>query len=231
MANNIHELIPFNTACEDFVAGRYILAEVKVGSILKALDEDEKLKDIVSSALDNFDFNKEFSLAVKQNENSKELVLPTDEKKVIAFVYCLLFNFHNGNLKFYDFLNQFYKVEGDVAGKEFSNFAAAVIIPFRDCVNTAYNKRHVLVETEDYQNNYYNKILSTVKLIMNNLDSYKLKMNEKEEFSMLLNSLYFASEKNDKKLVFSLMIALDYFTRCNKKCRVAYLTLEECFTN
>ena len=35
--------------------------------------------------------------------------------------------------------------------------------------------------------------------------------------------------KNDKKLVFSLMIGLDYFTRAHKKSRNAYLTLEECF--
>ena len=71
--------------------------------------------------------------------------------------------------------------------------------------------------------------MTTIKLIVKNLDSYKLNMNQKEEFTMMLNSLYLASEKNDKKLVFSLMIGLDYFTKCNKKSRHAYLMLEECF--
>ena len=71
--------------------------------------------------------------------------------------------------------------------------------------------------------------MSTIKLILKNLDLYKLNINQKEEFTMLLNSLYLASEKNDKKLVFSLMIGLDYFTKANKKSRNAYLSLEECF--
>ena len=46
---------------------------------------------------------------------------------------------------------------------------------------------------------------------------------------MLLNSLYLASEKNDKKLVFSLMIGLDYFTKANKRAREFYYMIEECF--
>ena len=231
MANKINELIPFNTACDEFVSGRYILADVKVASLLKIIEEDEKLKDIISSCLEHFDFNKAFSEAVKQKGADKELVLPADEKRAIAFVYCLLYNFHTHSLNFYDFISQFYKTEDENAGKEFYNFASSIILPFKEGLNNIYTKRHVIVETADYQNNYYNKILSTVKLIMANIDNYKLKMNEKEEFTMLLNSLYLASEKNDKKLVYSLMIALDYFTRCNKKCRVAYLSLEECFTN
>ena len=64
---------------------------------------------------------------------------------------------------------------------------------------------------------------------MQNLDNFKLNLNQKEEFSMLLNSLFTASEKNDKKLVFALMIGLDYFTKANKKLRKTYLSLEECF--
>ena len=139
-----------------------------------------------------------------------------------------MYKFKSGSLDFYQFLTQFYGAE-NANGKEFSEFAKSVIIPFKNAINSIYSKRHVLVETNDYQNNIYNKIMSTIKLIMKNLDAYKLNMNQKEEFTMLLNSLYLASEKNDKKLVFSLMIGLDYFTKCNKKSRVAYLSLEECF--
>ena len=64
---------------------------------------------------------------------------------------------------------------------------------------------------------------------MDNINGYKLKMNEKDEFTMLLNSLYIAAEKNDKKLVYSLMVAIDYFSRYNRKTRSAYFMLQECF--
>ena len=62
------------------------------------------------------------------------------------------------------------------------------------------------------------------------MENLKLGLNEKEEYKLLLNSLYVASDKNDKNLVYSLMIGIDYFTKHNKKVRKTYLALEECFS-
>lgn len=226
---SIHELIPFNTACDEFILGKYILADIKIASILKIIADDEKLKNIISSCIDDYDFNAAFSLASKENNKGFILTLPTNEKEIIAFVYNLLYRFDNKVYDFYDFIARYYKIEGEHNGKEFYNFANAIIIPFKNAINDIYSKRHVIVDTDDYQTNYYNKIKTCVRMIMKNIDNYKLKMNEKEEFTMLLNSLFIASEKNDKKLVYSLMIGLDYFTKVNKKSRSAYLSLEECF--
>ena len=71
--------------------------------------------------------------------------------------------------------------------------------------------------------------MTTIKLVVKNLDSYKLNMNQKEEFTMLLNSLYLASEKNDKKLVYTLMVGIDYFVKYNKRAKDIYLQLKDCF--
>ncbi len=227
--SQISELLPFNTACDEFVAGRYILADLKISSILKIIAGDEKLKDIISSCLESYDFKVKFSQAVMEDDNKYTLTAPKEDREIIAFVFSLLYRFDNKQMDFYEFLARYYKNPTEVAGKEFYNFANALIIPFKNAINTIYSKRHVIVEADDYQKNYYNRIMTTVRLIAKNADNYKLKISEKEEFTMLLNSLYLSSEKNDKKLVYSLMIALDYFTRVNKKARNAYLTLEECF--
>ena len=226
----VHDLINFNTACDDFVNGKYILADVKISSLLNIIAEDNKLRNIVASTLENYDFKEKLINATKSEGNGYILILPTDEKEIIAFVYSLFYRFNNKSIDFYDFISQYYKSDDENPGKEFYNFANAIITPFKNAINSIYSKRHVIVEADDYQKNYYNKLITTVKLIVKNIDNYKLKMNEKEEFTMLLNSLYLASQKNDKKLVFSLMVALDYFSRCNKKTRNAYLMLEECFT-
>ncbi len=225
----IAELIPFNNACDEFISGKYILADIKIASILRIIAEDEKLKDIVSSCLESYDFNDKFTHSIHSKGNGYVLDVPTNEKEIIAFAFSLLYKLDNKDINFYDFISQFYKVDSDLPGKEFYNFANAIIIPFKQAINSIYSKRHIIVETDDYQKNYYNKIMTTVKLIARNIDNYKLKMNEKEEFTMLLNSLYLASEQNDKKLVYSLMIALDYFSRINKKTKPAYMSLEECF--
>lgn len=224
----IQELAQFNNACDEFISGKYILADIKISSILKFIAEDEKLTNIVNTCLQDYDFNAEFKKLAIVDENNASINLPSTDKEQVAFVYNLLYKFKSGKINLYDFLTQFYG-EDSTNNKEFSEFTKTIIIPFKNAINNIYSKRHVLVETNDYQNNIYNKIMSTIKLILKNLDAYKLNMNQKEEFTMMLNSLYLASEKNDKKLVYSLMIGLDYFTKANKKSRTAYLMLEECF--
>ncbi len=225
---NIQDLKTFNSACDEFVLGKYILVDIKINSILKIIADDEKLTDIVNSCLKDKSFNEMTKQFLVANENSYQIVMPQDDTTIIAFVYNLLYRFKSGDLDFYKFLARYYNND-NVSSKEFTQFAQEVIIPFKNAINNIYSKRHVLMETQDYQKNYYNKIMSTIKLIVKNLDAYKLNMNQREEFTMLLNALYIASEKNDKKLVFSLMIGLDYFTRAHKKSRIAYLSLEECF--
>lgn len=229
MNENVYELAQLNNACDEFIAGKYILADIKIASILKLINQDEKVKNIVASTLTNYDFATHFKNAICENDDQTvNFNLPQGEKEIIAFVYSLLYRFNTKEINFYDFLNKFFKID-DSIGQEFSLFANKIITPFKSAINSLYSKRHIIVNSNDYQKNYYNKIMTTIRLIVANIDNYKLKMNEKEEFSMLLNSLYIASEQNDKKLVFSLMIALDYFSRVNKRTRNAYLSLEECF--
>lgn len=226
--NNIQDLKYFNNACDEFVLGKYILADMKISSILKLVAENEKLKNIVNNCLQDYDFTAEFKKHSTSNDDRCYLSIPVDDKEIIAFVYNLLFGFQSKKINFYEFITRYY-AEDTANEKTFIEFARSVILPFKTAINNIYTKRHVLVQTNDYQNNIYNKIMSTIKLVLKNLDTYKLNMNQKEEFTMLLNSLYLASEKNDRKLVYSLMIGLDYFTKSNKKVRSTYLTLEECF--
>lgn len=225
----IQELTPFNTLCDEFMSGKYILVDIKINSIVNLIEKDEKLLNIVKSCLNNYNFPAQFKLASIEREFGYSLALPTEDKEVVAFVYSLLTCFKNGSLDVYKFLKQYFSEHEEITTEEFNAFVTALIVPFKDAINRIYAKRHVLVDSNDYQNNIYNKIKSTIKLVFDNIDTYKLNLNEKEEFSMLLNSLYLASEKNDKKLVFSLMIGLDYFTKAHKKTRIAYLSIEECF--
>lgn len=227
--STIQELIPFNNACDEFIAGKYILVDIKIGSILNIINNDEKLKSIISDSLSNYDFNTKLKEFIVDTDNGYRLSMPANDDEIIAFVYCLLTNFKKNDIDFYQFLSKFYNKEDEINNKDFNNFASMIITPFKNAINSLYSRRHVLINSDDYQDNYYNKIKTTIHLIVDNIDNFKLKLNEKEEFSILLNSLYLASEKNDKKLVFSLMIGLDYFTKCNKKARNAYLSLEECF--
>ena len=229
--NSVQDLMDFNNICDEFVLGKYILADIKISALLKAIAASEKIKDIVASSVNNFDFNRAYAKFVTENEDGTcSLTLPTKEEDIIAFIFSLLYRFDSKTINFYDFLNKFYFQEDSAPGQEFVCFANNIIIPFKTAINNVYSNRHIIKESADFQNNYYNRIINTINIIVKQIDNYRLKNNEKEEFVMLLNSLYTASEQNNKKLVYSLMIAIDYFTRCNKHAKPAYLMLEECFS-
>jgi len=220
--DNVNELVYFNSACDDFISGKYLLIDFKIASILKILETNRKLREIINSCCENYSFTPNSINAEVTHEGAK-LIIPTTEKEIVAFTYNLLSAFKNGTISINDFYSKFYP------NLNINKFASELVSPFKDAVNNLYSKHHVLVETDEFQNNIYNKIKSTVKLIISNIDNFKLKMNEKEEFTLLLNSLYRAGEKSDKNLCYSLMVGLDYFSKFNKKTRSAYLSLEECF--
>ena len=227
--SNIQDLMQFNNVCDEFIEGKYILADIKIAALLKVIAANEKIKNIIASCSENFNFNRMFAqLAVEDEAGNCKFALPNAEEDKIAFIFGLLYRFDNKVIDLYQFLNKFFRADDDEsAGKEFLRFAETIIIPFKSAIHNIY--RHIIKESEDYQNDCFNKIMQCVQNIAKQIDSFKLKANEKEEFIMLLNSLYLASESNDKKLVYSLMIGIDYFSKCNKRTRNAYLSLEECF--
>ena len=230
MAADIKDLIGFNKICDEFIAGKYILADIKISSVLKTIAEQEKIRNIVASCTDRYDFNSAYKKAVTEDKKGgKTLILPTDDASLVAFIFGLLYRMDNKTIDLYNFLTDFFHEDNAEAGKEFINFTNDIIVPFKKAINNIYSSRHIVVDSNDYQTNYFNKIMSTIQLIIKNADSYRLKMNEKEEFTILLNSLNIACEKNDKKQVFALMIGIDYFTKVNKRSRPAYQALEDCF--
>ena len=211
----MQDLNQFNITCEQLLNGKYILIDTKISSLLKIMEENEKLKNIVSASLNEFDFSYAFSGEINSN-----IILPYSEKEIVSFVYTFLFKFKNNELNL-----------GENANETLNQLIPNLLPSFQSAINSLYNKSHQEVETDEFQNNIYNNIKSTITLVLENLDNYKFTTTNKEEFLMLANSIYTASERNDKNLVYSLMIGLDYFTQRNKKLRSIYLALEECFSN
>lgn len=211
----MQDLNQFNITCDQLLNGKYILIDTKISSLLKIIEENEKLKNIVSSSLNEFDFSYAFNGEINANS-----ILPYSEKEIVSFVYTFLYKFKNNELNL-----------GDNANETLNQLIPNFLPSFQSAIKSLYNKSHQEVESDEFQNNIYNNLKSTITLVLENLDNYKFTTTNKEEFLMLANSLFSASEKNDKNLVYSLMIGLDYFTQRNKKLRSIYLALEECFTN
>ncbi len=224
----VQELNEFNSICDEFSSGKYILVDGKINSLLKCIENNEKLKNIVFSCLDEYEFTSVFKEEIGRLDFLTHVAVPTEERQLVSLVYNLLYRIQTKTLNLNEFLTNYFANSTDM-NEAFEQFSNSLIIPFKNAVNSLFSKKHVIVDSPEYQENYYNKIKTNVNLILDNIDNYKLKLEDKEEFKMILTSLFTASDKNDKKLVFTLMIALNYFAKFHKKVRPAYLTLEDCF--
>ena len=220
------DLIQFNSACEDFVAGKYILANIKVKALINSINTSEKLTELVSSCLDGFDF----SSAFRESVTSQGLQLPHDDALVIAYCFNVLYNLDVGTVTFLDFLSKYFSSNKLDGGQEFKLFASTIIEPFNKAVNRKYTQMYDMSATEDCQNNLYHKLSNVSKAHLENLDEIRLKEIEKEELELLLNAMVEASDKNDKKLVYTLMVGLEYFVKANKRAKDIYLQLKDCFS-
>lgn len=219
------DLKQFNLACEDFIAGKYILANVKVKALMKSINESEKLTDLVSSCLDGFDF----TIAFRESIVVGGLQLPKDNKSIVAYCFNVLYNLDEGTITFLDFLNKYFVSSKTSGGEEFKLFTSTIIEPFKMAINNEYKNLYEMTSSDDYQNNLYHKLANVAEVNLNSLEGLKLKEIEKEELQLLLFSIKQASEKNNRKLIYALMVGMDYFVKYNKRAKDIYLQLKDCF--
>ena len=98
------DLIQFNNACEDFVSGKYILANIKIKALINAINASEKLTALVSDSLEGFDFGVRF----RESISSSGLTLPHEDKEIIAYCFNILYNLDEGTVTFLDFLSKYF---------------------------------------------------------------------------------------------------------------------------
>ncbi len=220
------DLKQFNSACEDFIAGKYILANIKVKALISVITNSEPLKSLVSTSLDGFDFAKVF----KDSITSEGLSLPHGDKNIIAYCFNILYNLNEGTITFLDFLSKYFSSAKLSGGEEFKVFANTIIEPFKLAINNEYKLTYEISASDDYKNNLYHKLASVAEANIANIENVKLKEIEKEELQYLLTAIIEASERNDKKLIYAIMVGLEYFVKYNKRAKDIYLQLKDCFT-
>ena len=220
------DLKKFNNACDDFVAGKYILANIKIKNLISSINSSKRLTDLISSCLDDFDFN----LAFKSSIAPSGLQLPMDDQSVIAYCFNILYNLDVGTITFLDFLTKYFASNKTSGGEEFKLFANTIVEPFKQAVNNQYQKVYHTTDTEDNQNNVYHKLMNVAEANLANIDEVRLKEIEKEELELLLNAMIEASKQTNTKLVYAIMVGLEYFVKANKRAKDIYLQLKDCFT-
>lgn len=127
-------IINFINACNDLVNGKFILADIKISKILKAISQSTEIYNLIAESMINYDFDAEFEKAVVKNEQGVEkFELPDNIEKLIPLVFCLLVEIDSKRINLNDFIKaQFPLVNNQ--NEEYLAFAKTIIIPFRNAI-------------------------------------------------------------------------------------------------
>lgn len=146
------ELQDFVDACNEFINGKFILADIKISKILKSIAGSEDIYNLLAECMLNFDFETELKkCCVKNATESGSFCLPNETYKLIPIVFCLLVQIDSKRIDFNYFLKtQFPYAKGQ--NEEYEKFSSNVVVPFRDAIaelfgiSTEVRKQQEVVE-------------------------------------------------------------------------------------
>ncbi len=131
------ELDLFLLRADEFIEGKYILADVRIINLLKAIASSDSLLAIFKNCLDGFDFEeaKEKYLinSKDQSENRGEFILPHNTRELLSFIFNLLVKIDAKEIDFADFITRYFFEDGSFSGS-YEAFVGAVIKPFKNAV-------------------------------------------------------------------------------------------------
>jgi len=131
------QLRVFLEASEDFINSKYILADIKIVNILKAIAQSETILALFKNSLQDFDYEQAKSKYLVKNKyfsgDKGEFILPTNSRELLAFVFNVLMDIDSKRVDFGEFINKYFFEDGSYSAS-FSSFVNAMIRPFTNTV-------------------------------------------------------------------------------------------------
>ncbi len=245
--NEKEKLKNFFASVNEMIGGRFILSDVKVAKVLKNIASSEVLYNLFAECLVNFNYDAELAQAKVSNRvNGGYFVLPNDERKIVALVFCMLLEIDNQKLNLQSFVTEnFFSADG--YNISYSNFALNILVPFK---NSVLNLLGVNEEgestTKDYdemqknqttiddfideeqeiedETNHKTKILfSNMRVVLydmiTTLNEYRFKDVEKDELTILFRGMIEAVEMENFKIINAFLVAFERIIGKNKYFR------------
>lgn len=153
MDNN--EMNKFVSACNEMIEGKFILADIKIAKILRAVSSSNEIYNLIAESLINYNFNSEYERIRKQNEeaHSGYMEIGEDREVIIPFVFSLLVEIDSKHLDLSEFLATNFPMSNSQK-EEYESFARHIVLPFRNAIasffgyNVRYPKEEEIVPEE-----------------------------------------------------------------------------------
>lgn len=195
----------FFLACNEMINGRFILSDVKISKILNSIANSTVLYDLFAKCMVDFNYKTEFRNAKVTNKvNGGYFVLPTDEKRIIALVFCLLIDVDNNRINLQSFVNEnFFSPDG--YNISYSNFSINVLVPFKNSVSNllGVNENGDDINSFAYEDNSEQITMDGFEEEEDAYESQKASLHSEinllyADFLRALNQLYSAIKKHPK---------------------------------
>lgn len=175
------ELDNFLNSCDEFIQGKFILADIKISKILRAISTSKEIYNLMAESLINYDFKKEYMALKKQaEEQGKDFSLPSDAQSIISFVFAMLVEIDSNRIDFSEFLSTTFPYATSQR-EEYVMFSQKFILPFKNSVAKMFG---IMPNSEE-------KFEEITPVVIEN----KPKQEEKREIENL-------PEQDDTKLLF-----------------------------
>ena len=133
------ELDLFLERAQEFIDSKYILADIKIVGLLKAIACSETLMAIFKNCLTDYDREgAERKYLVKSpylSADKGEFILPANSKELLAFTFTLLVDIDAKRVELSGFLNKYFYIDGSFASG-YDAFINSMIRPFVKAVKT-----------------------------------------------------------------------------------------------
>lgn len=133
------ELDIFLVRAEELIQSNYILADVKIVGLLKAIASSKTILAIFENCLSGFDYEQaKTKYLVKSSflsEDKGEFILPSTTRELLAFSFYILVDIDNKKLDLSSFINKYFYEDGS-SSAGYTSFIKGIIIPLKDAVKT-----------------------------------------------------------------------------------------------
>lgn len=133
---NRAEIDKFLEACDDLLNCKFLVAEYKIQRLLQQLASASDVCSLVGECLEQFNRDREFAKTfVQDGQGDFVCLMPSEEYKVIALVFCTLVDIENKKIDFVDFIKRFFGREEN----PFKAFLDTMIVPFKKLIEDAFS--------------------------------------------------------------------------------------------
>lgn len=140
------EIERFLSACDELINCKFLVAEYKIAKLLKAIASSSDICDLISECLGSYNRDREFARTYVQDSHGQFVCLmPNDEYKIVALVFCTLADIDNKKIDFTDFVKRFFGRDEN----PYQSFVETMIIPFKALIAEAFGYK---IDTFDEMN-------------------------------------------------------------------------------